>query len=249
VSWEWQRDTGPFFALGSDDRRAPAQFVVEQVGDRHFEIADGFGFRYEPPDGTPVVVDRATLGRTDFASIPSFMSWFVSRYGRHTPAALVHDQLIEKGMAFDDARRADSAFLAMMRASEVPPVRSHVMWAAVTLRSRWYGGVTRRIGIVAWLLLAILGVGLLAAGLLSGPWRLALIALVLQIPASALWGSQWKAGIVAGYALPVVVLPAAASIGGYGAYWVVEQAVALVRRMLPRYRQVPTGDVPSFRDL
>ena len=52
------------------------------------------------------------------------MSWFVSRYGRHTPAALVHDELVTDGMEFEARKRADRVFLQMLDDLDVPPCRA-----------------------------------------------------------------------------------------------------------------------------
>jgi hypothetical protein len=249
MSWQWQTDTAPFFALG-DDRRSPARFGFEQVSDNEFEIADGYGFRYVPDGGEPpVVVTSSSLVSTDFASIPRFMSWFVSRYGRHTPAALVHDQLIERGMPFDRAMAADGAFLSMMAACEVPPVRRTIMWSAVVLRTRWYGGSLRRVGLLAWFTVAALGIALLANSVLVQRWWGAAVAMVLQLPASALWGKQWRAALMAGYSLPVVLVPAFTSFVGYLAYYVIEWAFGRARKIVPRFRSAPAPDPVGFDEL
>jgi hypothetical protein len=249
MSWKWQTDTAPFFALG-DDQRSPARFGFEQIADGEFSIADGYGFRYAPGGGErPVSVTSSTLTSTDFASIPRFMSWFVSRYGRHTPAALVHDQLIERGMPFDDAMAADRAFLSMMAACDVPPVRRTVMWSAVVLRTRWFGGLMRRIGLLAWFAVAAFGIVALANSIAVGRWWGAAVAMVLQLPASLLWGKQWRAALVGGYSLPIVVVPALTSFLGYLAYYAVEWTFGRVRKVMPRFRSAPAPDPVSFDDL
>src|SRR5215213_7385289 len=99
--WTWVTDTAPFSQL--DDVQVPASFVVEQITDKEFRIPAGLGFQYNPShDGAVIRVTPESLPTTDFASIPRYMAWFVSRHGRHTPAAFVHDQLVTPGMPFED---------------------------------------------------------------------------------------------------------------------------------------------------
>lgn len=226
--WTWCTATNPFSALDKHDE--PALFVVEQISDTEFRIPTTFGFQYNPDGGESLRVTGDSLPTTDFASIPRYMSWLVSRHGRHTPAALVHDQLVVPGMDFEDRKVADRLFRDMMDALEVPPVLSRVMWAAVTLATRATGPVMSKIGVAAWAVAAAAGMTLLAAGVVTTtPWMIAL-ALVLPFLAGLLWGSQFWAGVVAGYALPVVAGPALASLLGYWLYWIIEMAVKLVRQ-------------------
>ena len=42
-------------------------------------------------------LDGSLVGRSDLASVPRFLRWFELPYGRHTPAALIHDGLIFGG--------------------------------------------------------------------------------------------------------------------------------------------------------
>ncbi len=229
--WRWMIHTAPFSA--EHDAAAPARFVLEQIDDGCFRPAPSYGFRYQPPDGgEPLVVTARSLPHSDFASVPTFLSWFVSRYGRHTPAALVHDQLVRDGMTQTERAAADQAFLSMMEACDVPPVRSHVMWSAVTLATRWMRWPTR-LALLAWGLAATAGLVALGAGLVRGEPTWCAVALVAPAPAALLWGRQAKAGLVAGYALPPVVVPALASIAGYAVYWVVEEGFRRLRSLPP----------------
>jgi hypothetical protein len=90
-TWDWKKDTTPF---SSDDPQhpQPAAFKLQQIHDERFDLLEPFN--YTRADGTEIQVDRKWLGETDLASIPSFLGWFARRHGRHTPAALLHDQLI-----------------------------------------------------------------------------------------------------------------------------------------------------------
>src|SRR5690348_3384808 len=133
MPFTWTGDTLPYTDL---DSRTPARIVLEQVGDADFCLQ--CSFRYQPTDGDATEVTPKLLPDTDLASIPTIMSWFVSRYGRHTAAALVHDRLYEDvGHIPAQRAEADRVFLHAMDALDVPPVRSRVMWAGVSAATRW----------------------------------------------------------------------------------------------------------------
>jgi hypothetical protein len=237
--WAWTTNTVPFSELR--DPTKPAHFVVEQISDKDFRIPAGLGFQYNPDGGTQVIaVTHIPRQTTDFASIPRYLSWFVSRHGRHTPAALVHDQLVTDHMDHDARTQADRLFRDMMDDLEVPPVQSRVMWAAVTIATRRHGPLRTKASLVAWAILAALGIGTLAWGLATtNPW-LVLLALVGPAIGAPLWGRHYAAGLIAGYALPIVALPAIACLLGYWTYWLTEQAVRLARRpQTPQPDQLP----------
>jgi hypothetical protein len=229
--WTWCKETVPFSAL--KEANQPAAFVVEQVSDKDFAIPMGAGFQYNPSDGSqPILVTRTTLETTDFASIPRYMSWLVSRHGRHTPAALVHDRLVVDKMPFEQRKRADRCFLVMLDSLQVPPVLSRVMWAAVSLATRLHGPAVAKAGMAAWAVTAVAGIATFVAGLVTAtPWMIVL-ALLLPLVASLFWGRQFAAGVIAGYALPVVAVPAIGSLLGYWLYWLIETTVRLVRQRL-----------------
>lgn len=248
AEWKWGMQTGRFSAEGRPDE--PARIVVEQIDDACFRIVNGYGIDYHPRDGSAAIsVTVESLTVTDFASIPQFASWFVSRYGRHTPAALVHDQLIGARMDPVVRRRADDLFLEMMEELEVPPVRRTVMWSAVTLATRMASGWGARVAMIAWLLLATAGMGAVVAGLVTGHPVWCLAALLAPVPAALLWGPSRKAGVVGGYALPAVALPALASMLGYATYWVVEESFRRLRSV-PKDRDVQEMPAPvGYKEL
>src|SRR4051794_2376451 len=124
----------------------------------------------------------------------------------------------------------------MMDALEVPPVRSRVMWAAVTLATRWDAKRWRRVSVVLWFLMAAAGMALLVYGVVTGSVGAIVVALVGPAIAAALWGHQYWAGVIAGYTLPPVVLPALASVAGYSVYWIAEWIVKAGRHALPGTR-------------
>ena len=223
--------------------REPARFVLEQVGDVTFRLRRPF--RWRRRSGEVVEVTPASVGTTDLASVQPGVAWFVTRHGRHTPAAIVHDQLVSVARTPEQRTAADRAFLEAMVDLDVPPVRAGVMWATVALATRWEGGPLRRAAIVAWGAASLAGLVTLVDGAVRRRPRQVLVALVAPLPAAALWGRQWRAGIIAGYAVWFVVVPTVGSFAGYGAYWSTEALVRGARRLLARRgAPEPPGPVP-----
>jgi hypothetical protein len=227
----------------------PARIVLRQVGDHQFELVEGF--TYSGSAGTWTVTP-ADLPETDLASIPQFMSWFVSRYGHHTLAALLHDHLVRNGAALDPPvtrMEADEVFLEALTDLEVPYVRSRLMWAAVTFATRWASGGWRRLGLAVWMALAATGVLALVVALLTVNVPLGVVALVAPVPAALLWGwRQRAAGLMGGYTLWLVVLPAALNLAVYCLYSGTERVLRLLRlrfvRPAPDRARVPQVSPP-----
>lgn len=232
---------------------------------------------------------------TNLASVPPFMRWFENPYGSHTLAALIHDELIvsePNGGALGSDTLSDRYFRKMLQASGVPWIKSWIMWGAVALRTRSVAGRKRLWMLIAWGLVAIVGIGSFVAALVqvvdngevpTGAWvlfaislaliiasapirtsrpvigsqvasaalmaivagliwtvavgavpgsagLLILVALVLPLVSSILWGEQWGASIVAAVA-GVFVIPAAAFVLlGLGIYWIIEDLASLTGR-------------------
>lgn len=228
MSFDWIQHTRPFT---DPDDHEPAQFVLHQVNDRLFQLP--VGFQYHQPDGGVIEVDSKTLVDTDLASIPLFMAWFVPVNGRHTPAALVHDRLVaasrQPGSAPDARADADDIFVVAMGEIEVAILRRHLMYAAVTSASRFTRGGIRRLGMIAWGLASLAGTVALLWALWNHVWLVAVAAALAPIAGAALWGKRnfWE-GLLAGYAVWVVAVPALASLVGYSIYWVFEQLVRFI---------------------
>jgi hypothetical protein len=183
-------------------------------------------------------LDGSLLGRSDLASVPRFLRWFELPYGRHTPAALIHDGLIFDGKPNKGALGSDTAadryFRYMLAATGVPFFKRWIMWAAVALRTRWAVGGWRRLTVVVWVFLAALGIAALAVAawaIVSGgaapgdvnEWALLAGAVVAPLLAGVLWGKQWGASLVTAVAAPFLLLPAAITAIGYAIYWVLER--------------------------
>ena len=173
---------------------------------------------------------------TDLASIPRFMRWFEDPYGKHSLAALIHDELITaevNGGRLGSDTLADRFFRDMMRAAGVPWLKRWIMWSAVALRSRFAAGGRRRWSVVAWVVLSVIGLGCAFAAVgtwaldrpapIEPSWLLLVIAAALPIVAAGLWGEQWGASLV--FAVTAFwLVPAAAIAGaGYLAYLALER--------------------------
>ena len=177
---------------------------------------------------------------TDMASVPRYMRWFESSYGAHTLAAIIHDNLIvdePNAGALGSDTLADRFFREMMQSAGVPCLKRWIMWTAVALRSRWAAGGTRRFSVIAWLLLAIVGIvsTVWGVGAALFDWSspvdaavLLVVALLLPFVAAPLWGKQYGAGLVAAIAA-LWILPAAVFAGlGYLTYVVLERLAGKV---------------------
>jgi Protein of unknown function (DUF1353) len=150
MSFEWNKNTSPFL---NDSGDPPARFALRQVDDDTFELLEPFTFDWKLK-GEVLEVRSDLIGPTDLASIPTFLGWFARRHGRHTPAALLHDQLIttdESKLPANQrmsATEADLLFREALLACDVPVVKSWLLWTGVTLRTRFSLRPWGQIGIV-----------------------------------------------------------------------------------------------------
>jgi len=72
--------------------------------------------------------------KTDFASIPRPVVWFIPTYGKYTKAAILHDHLCDLSHQGKFSRRdADGIFRQAMRVLGVAFLRRWIMWAGVRL--------------------------------------------------------------------------------------------------------------------
>lgn len=215
-----------FLKLDSDDEYQP---VLRQIDDEYFQLVEGF--RYIGKAGRHEVLP-GTLGLTDLTSVPWFLRWFIGKYGRHTRAALLHDHMLEHSEV--DRAAADLAFRTTLEELDVGLVRRWIMWAAVTLGTRfsrpWWPVRTL---MVVWVLAMLIGVATLVFAIATGNWLLALIAVIAPTPAVALWLDQWKAGLWAGYGVAIVGIPSLAIVIFMSIYWLSDKAVNLLTSQPP----------------
>ncbi len=205
-----------FLKLESDEEYQP---VLRQINERQFALVEGF--RYVGSAG-PFELRPEQLEATDLTSVPWLLRWFIPKYGRHTPAALLHDYQVDA----IDRTEADSIFRITLGELRVGYIRREIMWAAVTMATRFkMGGITMLL-LVLWVLAMLVGVGSLTYGLLTTDWAMVGISLVAPLPASMLWTDKWVAGIWAGYGVGVVGVPSLAIVVFVSGYWVSDRIVA-----------------------
>src|SRR3954454_4050222 len=98
--------------LVQDDEKNFLVTNAFRFGDR--AVLDRIEAKIDPTFGVPaaVIEDARTYAcptsRTDLASIPPFMRWFVNSYGKHTLAAIIHDRLITDGRPNTGALGSDT---------------------------------------------------------------------------------------------------------------------------------------------
>lgn len=227
----------PGFSLEPWDENSPT-IRLEQIDKRWFRLTSTV--RYTGPTGIKgldaetdqfirsLSPDPQRL--TDLASIPRPLRWWINTYGVHTPAALIHDRFIGPPSEGDPGRpegvseqAIDRYFRFMLRELGVPFYRRWLMWAAVACRTRLHAGLIRRTLMIVWFLTAVFGIGLFVKGAISTDPTLALVAAVLPLPASALWGRQaFAAAIIAYVGVPCLLVPTAVTIPFLAVYAVVE---------------------------
>jgi hypothetical protein len=247
---------------GFEVRDDAGQVALVQIDAKRFLVTKAFRFSDERVEGAlkshlvadgmdAVAAQRAvddartftpsTENPTDLASVPVFMRWFETAYGRHTLAAILHDNLIvdepNQGALQSDTL-SDRFFREMMRSVGVPFFKRWIMWAAVALRTRWAAGGMRRMSLGLWVLLAVAGIASFVSavgsvlfdwGHVVDVWLLVLVALVLPVVSSLLWGRQWGASLVAAVAA-LWILPAAAfAVLGVLVYRVLELLARLAK--------------------
>jgi hypothetical protein len=174
---------------------------------------------------------------TDLTSVPPPLRWFVSQYGSHTPAALIHDRLIGLTPPIPGLTDAysDRYFRMMLKDVKVRWLRRWLMWAAVAARTRSKTGVRKLIGLILWFVASIAGMATAVVGIATQSWLLILVSAVAPFVLAGLWGRQYGAGLVAALAAPWLVPPTVLGVTSFCVYSVLERVVGLfVERTEPR---------------
>src|SRR5918999_2146745 len=109
---------------------------LAQIGRNTFALRKGFTYTFgdesfvvhpAPPDAD----EPGEKGITDLASVPWILWWLVASYGRHTRAALVHDQLVDE----IERHKADRIFRGALEELGIHWVRRWFVWAAVSFET------------------------------------------------------------------------------------------------------------------
>ncbi len=221
-----------FFKLDSDE---PAEVLLRQITPNQFRLEEPF--RYLDPPRYAFAVPSGD--KTDLASVPTFLVWLVPRYGRHSLPALLHDHLQDPAAGVS-SEEADTIFRSAMASTDVPFVRRWLMWAGVSLRTRWHTSIAWKIVVLLWVAVygIAVGIGQTAAVVQiinrhSWFWPTALvyaIALVSPWLLCLLWGKRRRAGLIAAYGLVFIGTPLvfiAITLGWYALF-------EFVARMLGR---------------
>lgn len=206
------------YSVGADEPNGPFEYTVSATDDDLLE--------------------------TDLASVPQLLTWLVPKSGRHLPAALVHDALVDD--AAIDRFEADRRFRDGMGDLGVGLVRRWLMWTAVSLKTIQKRGTTSlRLGVIATIAAVVVLGTLATVNLVTDrtlvPWmgsRGLLAELVLGLSgaivvpmaiAVLLWRPIRIAGVIAGVAAAVLFHAVLATGAVYGLYVVLER---LPRRAL-----------------
>ncbi|WAB83964.1 DUF1353 domain-containing protein [Microcella daejeonensis] len=157
---------------------------------REFQVTRPFAYR-DPRDGTVTRVPAHDTSRppvegnsTDFASVPPFLWGLIANYGPQTLPAILHDAMVEQARRAPEAERlprrrvADDLFRIALIDNGIHLLRARVMWAAVSLESRWrHGGTAGRVLIAQVALGALALIAATVLGVLLSPWWMLGLAL------------------------------------------------------------------------
>ena len=231
-------DPAPWASSFQIEGDPSGHIVLKQRDGNGFELASRILFLGEEtglegklsPDKIDAIrwVDPDRLPRTDLASVPLPLRWLVSNYGVHTPAALIHDWMIDKEPVPDRPlpEFADRYFRFMLRDLGVRWIRRWMMWSAVALRTRWTKSPLYKALLAVWMLSAIAGIFAFVAGIVVGRPELVIAATLGPLVFSLLWGRQYGAGLVAAYNAPWILPPTVLGAIGYAIYTALEWVVS-----------------------
>jgi hypothetical protein len=207
--------------------------------------ADGSELAYTvPPPTDPEFV-------TDLTSVPQLLTWLVPKSGKHLPAALVHDGLVDETTI--DRFEADQLFRDGMGDLDVGFIRRWIMWTAVSIETiRRRGGrlnLLRTFG--SLFAVALLGAAAtinLAIDRTVLPWMGTYRGLdgflvelgfglagatVIPIALGLLfWAPVRTAGVIAGVAIAVLFHAMVLTAGVYGFYRLLERTPRGVQQVV-----------------
>ena len=233
---------GEFFDVGTG---GVLRLELRSVDGRDFSLLRRFGYR--SPDHREAFVVPADLDSftTDLASVPHLFTWLVPVSGEFLPAAVLHDALVRTAAHEGpqvDRHEADRIFREAMVGLGTGRVRAWLMWAAVTLGTLWAGrdpwhrtrlvvvlGLVAAVGVLATLdFFDVLDVLPWMGG---RPWPQelllgALFAVLIPSVLALSWGRYWRAGVISGVALALLLHVTVVLLVLYGGYQLLERLVS-----------------------
>lgn len=259
------------------DGHGRAVFELMRVENRpgKYLVRRTFSYRDpQHPEWVFVVPQNQDTFVTDLASVPPLLTWLVPKDGTHTPAAILHDSLLNEAHQDGSGKPvtgqiADHVFRNALRYLGVPFVRSWMMWSAVSLRTLVSKGQRLR----WWWIFLIAAVSLVfgAGGIiqmldlvdapiwdLELPWmgdrpiwqellNATLAVLAVGAASLVLWGRWWQLGLVAALALPVIAFPLLVCALAYLGYLLVEGGLFVILRGRPAGPDAELAPVPPPR--
>jgi hypothetical protein len=243
----------PFRRVSGEGMPVP---VLAQLDRKEFEICVPFEYRRRDTGPWIHVPADERFARTDLASVPGFLLWLVPRYGAHTLAALLHDQLV-KDPPGGDRSVADDIFRDALGELQVPLIRRWIMWAT-PVRER----IAQVAQTVLWGVVVVLAAGTFWQRILGGPidwepWSFLVFGqstptdLGIVLAASILLVPRFGVGLVAGPAVVLILVPTVAILGVLVIYLALERVarmvVAVANRLLRSRAHITDNTVMMSR--
>jgi hypothetical protein len=239
--------------------------VLAQIDKKIFEICVPFKYRHRADDEWIIVPKDESFRRTDLASVPGFLLWLVPRYGVHTLAALVHDQLVDDPPTGGRVE-ADTIFRDALGELKVPWIRRWIMWAAVSLGTIWDARLLGKLRVVVWGLAALVATMMfwqhtLASIIDLDPWSSWFIFghgrwwdLAIVAALGLAFVPRIGLGLLAGATLIFIFVPTVAVLVIFGLYlaleWIARGLLLLYNWLLvDRLGAAPVENIPAVMTL
>ena len=239
----------------------PVHLDLRSVNGEEFRLLGRIGYVSDRYADMFVAPDDLETFRTDLASVPAVLRWFVPRSGPFLPAAVLHDAMVEPGIHYlgprVTRREADAIFREALVELGTGVVRARLMWAAVVgVTMRWGDptdpaapsrGSTRARLVVSAVVVTLLGLLLTldAADVLAVLPGMGERALAVEL----LVGGAWMLGVAALAALTWGRDAAAGFVAAltYLAVWPVVAGATLVLGVYLGVERLVSGPVTDGR--
>lgn len=248
------------------DPRRPPRIILDRTFDKGrevFRLREPIGY-WDAEVGAVIVPDNTGSFETDLTSVARFFTWLVATTGVHLPAALVHDGITPDSTAGAtyvasgeiDRETGDRIFRSGMRDLGTTWLLRWLIWAGVATATRWSGpdGVWRKRLAIVVTVVVVAALGVLATIDLFDcreilPWMAdrplwqevvfgAAMAFVIPVLLSVLWWRQWRAGLLIGAALALMLHVTLALVLVYGVFAAADAAFSRDARRLVKWTAV-----------